>query len=252
VRRHFIHLAFNGANYAGWQIQPNASSVQETLNKALSTLLREAVYVVGAGRTDTGVHARQMFAHFDCEAEFNPTELAFRLNRFLPADIAIKEIFPVDADAHARFSATSRSYQYLLTPQKNPFATNLAWLFAHPLDVQTMNEAATLLLGEKDFGAFSKSNTQTHTNICNVTHAQWAVDGDFLVFSITANRFLRNMVRAIVGSLVNVGQNKTTVAGFQDIITAKNRTLAGESAPAHGLYLTHVAYPKEIVKDGRS
>ncbi len=251
-QRHFIHLAYNGANYAGWQIQPNANSVQEMLNKALSTLLREAVYVVGAGRTDTGVHARQMFAHVDCEAAFNPAELAFRLNRFLPPDIAIKEIFAVADDAHARFSATSRSYNYYISPTKNPFATDLAWLVEHPLDVQKMNEAATLLLGEKDFGAFSKSNTQTKTNICNVTEAKWITEGDFLVLHISANRFLRNMVRAIVGSLVNVGQNKTTVAGFQDIITAKNRTLAGESAPAHGLYLTHVAYPTEIRKDGRS
>ena len=250
--RYFIHLAYNGANYAGWQIQPNAPSVQQALNEALSTILRAEIYVVGAGRTDTGVHARQMFAHFDCDLPFESSELAYRLNRFLPADIAIREIFLVADDAHARFSATSRSYQYFISPQKNPFASQTAWILERPLDVTLMNEAANLLLGEKDFGAFSKSNTQTKTNICNVTKAQWVTEGDFLVLHISANRFLRNMVRAIVGSLVDVGQNKTTVAGFQDIIDRKDRTLAGESAPAHGLYLTHVAYPKEILPHGRS
>lgn len=251
-KRYFIHLAYNGTNYAGWQIQPNALSVQQTLNEALSTILRTEVYVVGAGRTDTGVHARQMYAHVDCDLPFEPTALAYRLNRFLPPDIAIYEIFPVDADAHARFSATSRSYQYFISPKKNPFAYTSAWILERPLDIPAMNEASVLLLGEKDFGAFSKSNTQTKTNICNVSHAQWVLEGDLFVFHITANRFLRNMVRAIVGSLVDVGQNKTTVAGFQDIVTAKDRTLAGESAPAHGLYLTHVAYPDEILNHGRS
>ena len=244
--RYFIHLAYNGANYAGWQIQPNATSVQQSLNEALSMLLRTEIYIVGAGRTDTGVHAQQMYAHFDCEVHFDSLELTYRLNRFLPPDIAIREIFLVSDDAHARFSAISRSYQYYVSQQKNPFAYNSAWILERPLNIALMNEAAGTLPGEKDFGAFSKSNTQTKTNICNITRANWVQEGDMLVFHITANRFLRNMVRAIVGSLIDVGLNKTTVQGFQDIVDAKDRTLAGESAPAHGLYLTQVVYPTEL------
>ena len=249
--RYFIQLAYNGANYAGWQIQPNAPSVQQTLNEALSLLLRTEIYVVGAGRTDTGVHAKEMFAHFEVENAIDPTDLAYRLNRFLPADIAIKQIVAVADDAHARFSATSRSYQYLISPQKDPFYNQLAWVLERPLDVQLMNEAAQYLKGEKDFGAFSRSNTQTKTNFCNVTSALWEHQGDFLVFNISANRFLRNMVRAVVGTLVDIGLNKTSVARFIEIIELKDRTLAGESAPAHGLYLTRITYPENVLH-GRS
>lgn len=249
--RYFIQLSYNGANYAGWQIQPNAPSVQQTLNEALSLLLRQDIYVVGAGRTDTGVHAREMFAHFDVLESLKEQDLVYRLNRFLPADIAIRNIFPVANDAHARFSAISRSYQYVISPQKDPFYTGLAWIMERKLDVAAMNEAAHHLLGTKDFGAFSRSNTQTKTDICNVTAAFWQQEEDFLVFHISANRFLRNMVRAVVGTLVDVGLNKTSVQRFVEIIEMKDRTLAGESAPAHGLYLTQITYPESIL-DGRS
>lgn len=249
--RYFIELAFNGTKYAGWQIQPNAPSVQQTLNEALSTLLREQVYVVGAGRTDTGVHAKQMYAHFEVEAAFIEQDLCYRLNRYLPVDITIKQILPVAADAHARFSAISRSYEYHISAQKNPFLNGLAWILERPLDVNAMNLAAKVLLGEKDFKAFSRSNTQTKTNICHVTEAHWVQNQDGLVFHITANRFLRNMVRAIVGTLVNVGQNKTDQTRFEEILASKDRTLAGESAPACGLFLSKIIYPETLL-NGRS
>jgi tRNA pseudouridine38-40 synthase len=250
--RYFIQLAYNGANYAGWQIQPNAPSVQQTLNEALSTLLRTEAYVVGAGRTDTGVHARQMFAQFEVEHEIDTENLVFRLNRFLPNDIAIQAIFPVADDTHARFSAISRSYEYWVSLVKDPFLTDFAWEITHPLYVEGMNQAAERLLGEKDFGAFARSGTQTKTNLCNVTAARWEAQGNLLVFHISANRFLRNMVRAVVGTLVAVGQNKCSIARFEEIVKSKDRTLAGESAPAHGLYLTKVAYPAELIQYGKS
>jgi tRNA pseudouridine38-40 synthase len=250
TQRHFIQLSYNGANYAGWQIQKNATSVQETLNKALSILLREEIYCVGAGRTDTGVHAAEMFAHFDAAGQINATDLVYRLNKFLPEDIAIDEIFEVNPDAHARFSATSRSYQYYITTKKSPFKNKTTWFMPLALDVEAMNFAAKQLLGEHDFGAFARSNTQTKTNICNVTEAFWQVQGDMLVFNVSANRFLRNMVRAVVGTLVDVGQNKLSIDGFSAVMNSQNRAEAGSSAPAHGLYLTRVLYPENILKNG--
>jgi tRNA pseudouridine38-40 synthase len=250
--RYFIQLAYNGANYAGWQIQPNALSVQQTLNEALSTLLRAEAYVVGAGRTDTGVHARQMFAQFEVEHEIDTENLVFRLNRFLPNDIAIQAIFPVADDTHARFSAVSRSYEYWVSTQKDPFTTQFTWEITHQLDVVAMNAAAATLIGEKDFGAFARSGTQTKTNICNVTEAYWEERGKLLVFHISANRFLRNMVRAVVGTLIEVGKNKCSIARFEEIVKSKDRRLAGESAPAHGLYLTRVDYPPQLLPHGTS
>lgn len=254
--RYFIELAYNGAQYAGWQIQPNAKSVQQTLNEALSTILRQEIYVVGAGRTDAGVHARQMFAHFDVAESISTAELVYRLNRFLPGDIAVHNIFKMDAIAgesapHARFSATARRYAYYILDQKNPFYRDMAWIMERKLDVSAMNEAAQYLLGEHDFGAFSRSKTQTKTNFCHVTEAFWRQEGEFLVFHISANRFLRNMVRAVVGTLVDVGLNKTATQGFVEILEQKDRTLAGESAPAHGLFLTQITYPQHIL-NGRS
>ena len=250
--RYFIQLAYNGANYAGWEIQPNAPSVQQTLNEALSTLLRIEAYVVGAGRTDTGVHARQMFAQMELDEDIDTDQIVFRLNRFLPNDIAIQAIFPVADDTHARFSAISRSYEYWVSQKKDPFLTDYAWEITKPLDVTAMNTVAAILLGEKDFGAFARSGTQTKTNLCNVTAAHWEEQGDLLVFHISANRFLRNMVRAVVGTLIDVGQNKCSLARFEEIVKNKDRTLAGESAPAHGLYLTKVAYPPELIPHGKS
>jgi len=248
--RYFIQLSYNGTNYCGWQIQPNGPSIQEELNKALSTLLRTEIYVVGAGRTDTGVHAKQMFAHFDTEDSVNETDLAFRLNRILPPAIAVQKVFAVAEDAHTRFSATSRSYQYFVTPQKDPFYYDWAWQLEQKLDLAAMNACAKHLLGEHDFSCFSKSNTQTKTNICNVTAAFWEEKDGLLIFNISANRFLRNMVRAIVGTLVEVGLNKMTEAAFLEVIAKQNRSLAGTSAPAKGLYLTEVKYPESIYNHG--
>jgi tRNA pseudouridine38-40 synthase len=250
--RYFIELSYCGANYAGWQIQPNAPSVQQMLNEALSTLLRTEAYVVGAGRTDAGVHAKQMFAHVDLEHGLDADALVFRLNRFLPADIAVQQIFPVADDAHARFSATSRSYQYWVSQRKNPFLSDFAWEVTPKLDIDAMNRAAQLLPGEKDFSAFARSGTQSKTNLCTVTQAVWEVQEERLIFHISANRFLRNMVRAIVGTLVAVGQNKCSLHRFDDIVKSKDRTQAGESAPAHGLYLTQVAYPPKLISNGKS
>ncbi len=250
--RYFIQLSYNGTNYAGWQIQPNAPSVQQTLNDVLSKLTRQEIYVVGAGRTDAGVHARKMVAHFDAAEELNTEEITFRANRFLPDDIAIQRIFKVPDDAHARFDATSRSYEYWVSLEKDPFLTNSAWLITHKLDVDAMNEAAQKMLGEKDFGAFARSGAQTKTNMCHVTHANWQFQDGLLIFNITANRFLRNMVRAVVGTLIDVGQNKISVQRFEEVLQLKDRKLAGESAPAHALYLTEIVYPTEILEYGPS
>ena len=248
--RYFIKLAYNGTDYCGWQIQPNAPSIQESLNEALSKILREEIYVVGAGRTDTGVHAKQMYAHFETDQAIETEHLAFRLNRFLPEAIAIQSIFPVNGDAHTRFSATSRSYEYWISQAKNPFLAAWSWQIEQPLDVSAMNDCAKALLGEQDFTSFSKSGTQTETNLCHVTETYWEKSGDLLIFHVSANRFLRNMVRAIVGTLVAVGQNKLDKAGFIELIEKKNRSSAGVSAPAHGLYLTKVDYPQSIYPHG--
>lgn len=248
--RYFIQLSYNGAQFCGWQIQPNAPSVQARLNEALSKILREEIYVVGAGRTDTGVHAKQMFAHFESDAEIDLNHLTHRLNRFLKDDVAVQQIFPVKEDAHTRFSATSRSYEYWVTQVKNPFLANWSWQIDNPLKVDAMNACAQTLLGEHDFSSFSKSGTQTETNLCHVNKAYWEERDNLLIFHISANRFLRNMVRAIVGTLVEVGQNKLDQAGFIQLIEQKNRSMAGVSAPAKGLYLTQVEYPKSIYVNG--
>lgn len=243
--RYFIQLSYFGKNYHGWQVQPNAISVQEELNKALSTILRTDIHVVGAGRTDTGVHARVMWAHFDSEVEFDDHFL-YRLNGFLPPDIAVQQIIPVDAQAHARFDALQRGYEYHISTRKDPFNRDQAWLITQPLDLNSMQEAAQLLFEFEDFSAFSKSHTQTKTNNCRIDEAYWERSSNGLVFYIRADRFLRNMVRAIVGTLVQVGRAKISVDEVREIIASKDRRRAGESAPAEGLYLTEVKYPKEI------
>ena len=213
-------------------------------------ILRQDLNVVGAGRTDTGVHAKQMFAHFETVEDIDCQQLTFRLNRFLPAAIAIQKIFPVTGDAHTRFSAISRSYEYKIATEKDPFKGAWSWLIEQPLNLDVMNECAQLLLGEQDFSAFSKSGTQTETNLCNVTEAFFVEGGGLIVFHISANRFLRNMVRAIVGTLVEVGQNKMDKQRFLEVIENKSRSLAGTSAPAKGLYLTKVIYPESIQLNG--
>lgn len=245
--RYFIELSYNGKAYHGWQIQPNAVSVQETIEKALSTLLSTEIPIVGAGRTDAGVHAKQMFAHFDTDKEIDTQQLAYKLNSFLPKDIAIYDIFKVKADAHARFDATARAYIYEISTVKNPFTTDSAYLVQLPLNLEAMNEACEKLLGHKDFQCFSKSNTDVKTYYCTIESATWTQKGTELQFEIKADRFLRNMVRAIVGTLLNIGLGKLSVDDLDHIIASKNRSEAGFSVPAHGLYLTAVEYPESII-----
>ncbi|MFP9098481.1 tRNA pseudouridine(38-40) synthase TruA [Flavobacterium sp. RHBU_24] len=241
--RYFIEFAYNGKNYCGWQYQPHSPSVQETLNKAVSTLLRTEIDVVGAGRTDTGVHAKQMFAHFDHEGDIDTDALTLRLNSFLPKDIVVYRLIPLHADAHARFDATSRTYEYHIHTYKDAFMNEGSWYEFHPLDVDKMNEAANVLFDYIDFKCFSKTHTDVKTFNCRITEAHWRQNGTHLVFTITADRFLRNMVRAIVGTLINVGLGKISNNDFKNIIESRDRSAAGFSVPAHGLYLTKVIYP---------
>ena len=243
MKRFFLEIAYNGTPYHGWQIQKNANSVQATIQQALSTVLKEEIAITGAGRTDTGVHAKQLFAHFETTQEIDTEKLKFKLNSLLPDSIACTSVFEVAIDMHARFSATSRTYEYKISMQKNPFLTQFAYYFPYYLDVDLMNKAANQLIQETDFSCFSKSKTDTFTNNCNITEAHWKTENDILIFTITANRFLRNMVRAIVGTLLDVGQKKITVDEIPNIIASKNRSEAGQSVPAHGLYLTRIVYP---------
>lgn len=241
--RYMIHLSYDGTAYHGWQVQPHSESVQGELQRALTTLLRKEVEVVGAGRTDTGVHARHMAAHFDWDEELDTTQLAYRLNRILPRDIAIQKIETVDGDMHARFSATARTYHYYIHLRKNPFRSRYSLETHYELDFEKMNRAAETLLETEDFGAFCKSHSDVKTTICKVTEARWIQQtDDEWYFRITANRFLRNMVRAVVGTLIEVGRGRASIEDFQRIIEGKKRTDAGESMPAHALFLEKVEY----------
>jgi tRNA pseudouridine38-40 synthase len=238
--RYFIELSYNGKNYHGWQIQPDAISVQEKLNNAISTIFQEQIKVVGAGRTDTGVHASQMFAHFDIDKDLKE-DVVFKLNSILPNDISVQKIFLVDAEKHVRFDATSRSYEYKICLGRNPFLLDFSWqIHSQEPDVNLMNEAAKLLLEYTDFQTFSKVKTDVYTFNCDITEAFWKLEGSELTFYISANRFLRNMVRAIVGTLVDVGLGKISKEGFRSIIEIKNRGNAGLSVPAKGLFLTKI------------
>lgn len=252
MSRYFITFSYDGTAYHGWQIQPNANTVQETLQKALSILLRFPVEVVGAGRTDTGVHARKMVAHFDVDASssvfenpilLSPSDLTYKLNKLLPKDIAVYSVFPVDENMHARFSATRRTYHYFVHLHKDPFLRSSSWHLYGTLDFDKMNEAAQILKEYRDFTSFSKVNTDTKTNDCVIYDAYWeSVSTNQWRFTITANRFLRNMVRAIVGTLVEVGRGRLTLPQFRQVIEEKNRCSAGESVPAQGLFLVDVKY----------
>jgi tRNA pseudouridine38-40 synthase len=243
--RFFIELSYKGTNYHGWQEQPNANTVQAEINRALSTILNTNIEVIGAGRTDTGVHANQMFAHFDCDIDFDIQNLMFKLNSFLASDIAIKDIFKVKEDANCRFDALSRTYQYHIIQKKDPF-NKTAYFLQNDLDIKAMNEACKYIIGKQDFTSFSKVNTQTFTNNCDVMFAQWEVVNTNLIFTIKADRFLRNMVRAIVGTLLDVGFGKIIAADLAKIIAAKDRSKSGVSVPAHALFLTEVKYPNKI------
>lgn len=247
--RYFIELVYNGKNYHGWQKQPKAVSVQEVVEKAISVLVKQEIELVGAGRTDAGVHARQLFAHFDISEAINEEELVFRLNSFLPQDIAVKEIFKVKNDAHARFDAVSRAYEYWVVQEKNPFETESAYFVKQKLDLEAMNSAAEKLIGFNDFKCFSKSRTDVKTYNCTIEQAFWEQKEDKLVFHIKADRFLRNMVRAIVGTLLDVGTGKMEIFEIEKIIKSRDRSSAGTSVPAQGLYLTQVEYPQNIKGD---
>ena len=239
--RFFIELSYKGTNYHGWQIQPNANSVQSEINNALSTLLNTKIEVMGAGRTDAGVHAKQMFAHFDCNQDLDKLQLVLRLNSFLPKDITIHEIKEVADDAHCRFDALNRTYKYHIVQQKNSFNTT-AYLLYKDLDVEAMNRGCKYLLGKQDFTSFSKVNTQTLTNNCNVILAHWQQTEFELILTIKADRFLRNMVRAIVGTLLSVGEGKIKPEKVKEIIAKKDRGEAGVSVPSHALFLSSIEY----------
>ncbi|WP_298903781.1 tRNA pseudouridine(38-40) synthase TruA [uncultured Psychroserpens sp.] len=243
--RFFIELSYNGKAYHGWQNQPDAISVQEVLENALSLLLKQTISIVGAGRTDAGVHASQMFAHFDTEEDF-PEHFIFKLNSFLPKDIAITAIFRVTEEAHARFDALSRTYHYRLSTQKNVFNFDYAYALQKQLDMDLMNKACDILLQYNDFQCFSKVNTDVKTYTCKLMKARWTVENNELLFTVKADRFLRNMVRAIVGTLINIGLGKIELEHLHSIIKSKNRSEAGFSVPAHGLYLTSIEYPEHI------
>ncbi|MDO4225456.1 MAG: tRNA pseudouridine(38-40) synthase TruA [Bergeyella zoohelcum] len=237
-----MEFSYNGKNYFGYQIQPNQISVQEVLEKALSTILREEIKTTGAGRTDTGVHAKKIFAHFDTAQQLSDN-LVYRLNALLPSDIAIHRIFPVAEDFHARFSATYRTYEYYIIQGKNPFSENFSWqIRKNKLDIEKMNKACEILFEYEDFTSFSKLHTDNKTNICKIYKAKWEQNGDELKFTISANRFLRNMVRAIVGTMVEVGLGKLQPNDLHRIIKDQYRNSAGASAPAQGLFLVDVGY----------
>ncbi|MGQ8335488.1 tRNA pseudouridine(38-40) synthase TruA [Sunxiuqinia sp. A32] len=246
-QRYFIELAYKGTNFHGWQIQPNAKTVQEFIENGLSTICRETIAVTGAGRTDTGVHASYFVAHFDSEkSNLDHPNFTYKLNSFLNSDIVIFSVHKVQEDAHARFDASSRTYHYFINVQKDPFTQETSWYLRYPLNVDKMNEACAVLFDYIDFTSFSKLHTDVKTNNCKIYYAKWKQDDNRVIFKIKADRFLRNMVRAIVGTMVDIGQGKISVQDLRDIIEAKDRSVAGVSVPAQGLFLSHIAYPEEI------
>ena len=249
LTRYFIRLAYDGTAFHGWQRQPNGITIQQTLEKTMSMMLRSPIVITGAGRTDTGVHADEFFAHFDfsrCLTQEECEKLCFRLNGYLGGEIVLFKIFAVKDDAHARFSAISRSYRYCIARVPNPFRRNYTHYIYGDLNQTLMNEGAELIMGYDDFTAFSKLDTDTLTNICKISQARWDMEGTELVFTITADRFLRNMVRAIVGTLLELGTGKIFLEDLKGIIESKNRSNAGDSAPAKGLSLHRIMYPGEI------
>jgi tRNA pseudouridine38-40 synthase len=246
--RYFIFISYKGTVYHGWQIQSNSVTVQKILDEALSTILNEKIATTGAGRTDTGVHALFFCAHFESNNNELSTSkrLIFRLNRFLPKDISVSKISKVLPDAHARFSAVSRTYRYYISTVKDPFNEESSWFMQGEIDINLMNKACELLLKHSDFTSFSKLHSDVRTNLCTIFSADWIKGDNRLIFTIRADRFLRNMVRAIVGSMIEVGRGKINLKEFEGIILAKDRCSAGKSAPAKGLFLEQIEYPEEI------
>ncbi len=246
MQRYFVKLSYKGTKYHGWQIQPNAITIQEVLQKAFSLILREDVVLIGAGRTDAGVHAINYIAHFEVISTINNAkQLIFKLNSFLDNDIVIQDIFPVSEDKHARFSAISRTYEYRIHQNKNPFLTETSLYISEKLNFDAMNDAAKILFTFKDFTSFSKLHTDTKTNFCKIQRAEWLKRNEENIFIITADRFLRNMVRAVTGTLLEIGKGKINTVDFMKIIESKDRSSAGVSVPAHALFLTEIRYPKE-------
>ncbi len=241
--RYFIEIAYNGADFHGWQKQPNAPSVQETIEKCLyKQFANTEVPIVGCGRTDTGVHANHYIFHLDLESDVDEVQFIYKLNRMFPKSIAAYSMQKVEASFHARFDAKKRTYRYFIHQKKNPFREEFSWYFPHFFDVEMMNQAAQLLLGEKDFGSFAKTHTDVKTTICTVFSAEWRTDENGYYFEISANRFLRNMVRAIVGTLMDIGTGKLKVEDLPNIIAAKNREEGSVSVPGHGLFLWKIDY----------
>jgi tRNA pseudouridine38-40 synthase len=247
TQRYFIELAYKGTRFHGWQVQPNATTVQECLEKALSTITRETVEVIGAGRTDTGVHSSYFVAHFNSSnLHLDHPDFAHKLNSFLSKDIAVFSISKVNSEAHARFDAISRTYQYHLNLKKDPFAMETSWYFFSQPDLEVMNVACGILFKYTDFTSFSKLHTDVKTNNCKIIQAEWTQQGSKLIFTVKADRFLRNMVRAMVGTLLEVGLGKLDIEGFRTVIERKDRGAAGLSVPAHGLFLTDIEYPEQV------
>lgn len=243
--RYFIYLQYKGTNYHGWQVQPNALTVQQVLDEKLSVLLKEKIETTGAGRTDTGVHAKEFVAHFDTESVL-PEEkehFVYKMNGLLPRDITIVNVFEVKPDAHARFDAISRTYEFRIATKKDPFSYELAYFYPWELNIAAMNEACEILKAYTDFTSFSKLHTDVKTNNCIIKEAHWQIEKSRIVFTISADRFLRNMVRAIVGTMLDIGRGKINITNLSEIIEKRNRNSAGVSAPAHGLYLTKITYP---------
>jgi tRNA pseudouridine38-40 synthase len=247
--RYFLELAYSGSNYHGWQVQQNALSIQEVLENRIGKIVGEKVATTASGRTDTGVHALQQFVHLDMPRDFQKDDFLYRANAILPPDITIKSIFKVKEDAHARFSAHTRSYQYKLHTNKDPFLYGYSYLYPHPVRAHDMNEASVNLIGEKDFKSFSRVKTGVMHFVCNISKANWAESNGNYLFNISSNRFLRGMVRAIVGSLLEVGKGTISVQEFGEIIESKDRKKAGRAVPACGLYLSEVKYPDHIFED---
>ena len=243
--RFFIDISYDGSNYHGWQIQPNADTVQYQINNALSTILNIEIQVVGSGRTDTGVHAKQLIAHFDIDKSFDIKKVILKMNGFLNHDISINNIYLVGDDTHARFSALSRTYEYRIAKLKDPFNVH-ALLLHRKLNIKNMNLACQYIIGSKDFSSFAKLHSDNYTNNCNIYFAKWNEGDNHMIFTIKADRFLRNMVRAIVGTMIEIGEGKLFAEDIKKIVVEKKRSLAGYSVPANGLTLINVEYPKEI------
>lgn len=245
--RYFAEMMYDGTRYKGWQVQPGQVTVQGAIEQKLAQLFQQEVPIVGSGRTDTGVHARQQYFHFDTPSPVDHATLCFKLNTMLPADIALRQLIPVSDEAHARFDATKRAYVYQVSPVKDAFLDRYAWQFRKPLSIERMNEAAQSLAGRQDFKSFSKVKTEVNHFECTIFQAGWERKNNLIVFNVSANRFLRGMVRALVGTLVEVGINRLSVSDFKAIIKQQDRRSAGVSAPPQGLFLTEVQYPATLL-----